>query len=65
MQDSKMNLLNGIDGSDLIQCDKATVKKEETLSRNVPGVRSFLREKTKKAKRSSKLRGKRAFQKKG
>jgi hypothetical protein len=58
-----MNLLKGIDGSDLIQCDKPTVKKEGTLSRNVPGVRSFFREKTKMVKRSSKLRRKRAFQK--
>jgi hypothetical protein len=48
VQDSKMNLLKGIDGSELIRCDKATVKKEETLSGNVPGVRSFFREKTKK-----------------
>jgi hypothetical protein len=50
VQDSKKNLLKGIDGSDLIQCDKATVKKKETLSRKVPGVRSFFREKTKKVK---------------
>jgi hypothetical protein len=41
VQDWKMNLLKHIDGSKLIHCDKATVKRKETLSEGVPNVRNF------------------------